>query len=332
MSILAFGGEMGFFIPSDGTVVEATATLGGGISGSYNSSFARCYTACPLTPAYAETVEVAETADFWLHFEVDQYFFSNSSTQGPIVEFLDGSDVPFVRLNSDSQASTTWQVEYWTGAAWTAAGTFTAPGDSLQTLDINVVGNSASGSASVYLSGTNRLTTAAIDLSAYGGVAKVRFYGRGSSIAGTRAISQVIMADEPTIGWRLATVPATGAGATTDFTGTYTEIDEVVYSDADFINSAVANQVEIFSHSSTVPSGYTVRAFGVTARAKRGASGPANLQLALRSSGTTYFSGSKALDVGYGAFCHVWETDPATAAAFATSAIASLQFGVKSIT
>jgi hypothetical protein len=56
------------------------------------------------------------------------------------------------------------------------------------------------------------------------------------------------------------------------------------------------------------------------------------LQLALRSAGTTYFSATKALDFGYGAFGNVWETNPATSAAFLSSEIAALEYGVKSIT
>jgi hypothetical protein len=214
-------------------------------------------------------------------------------------------------------------------AVWTNVGAAVTYGQSvLNTVDLYIDGNSGTGTATLFLSGTER-ESATADFTSITGIDELQFHGVNSA-AGC-SISQVIVADEPTIGWRLTTVPPTGAGATTDWTGTYAEVDEIVYSDADFINSSVADQVELFSHGTAIPSGYRVRAVVVAARAKRGGSGPQSLQLALRSSGTTYVSSTKALGVGYDGPFAVWEEDPATTADFTSSSIAALQFGVKSI-
>ena len=77
---------------------------------------------------------------------------------------------------------------------------------------------------------------------------------------------------------------------------------------------------------------YNVVAVGVSPRAKRGASGPQNLHMALRSNGTNYYRSTIAQDVSYTANVAIWETDPATAAAWVNTAAALVQAGVKSIT
>jgi hypothetical protein len=329
MTILAGGGEMGAFIPSDSSIIESTS------SGYFDSSFARCALNCSGSASYADGFEFAATGDTWTHFEVIQNTASASGSQATLCTWLDASANELFRLTSTTPftgQTMTIQLQYNNASVWTNLGSSFTVTSALLTLDVNLVSNSASGSGTVYLSGTQRSTGTA-NLSALAGVAQFRGNGKTVAIPATVSLSQVIIADESTIGWRLKTVPATGAGATTDWTGTYTEIDEIVYSDADFINSATVDQVELFSHGTTVPSGYTVRGVIVTARAKRGsASGPQNLQLALRSGGTTYFSSSQALGLGYGAHSKVWEQDPATTADFTASAISTLQFGVKSIT
>jgi hypothetical protein len=318
MTIYFAGGEMGAFIPSDSTVEE--------ISTNKNGAFARGSIDIVNTSSYAGGT-FSTLADFWLHFEAVQG--TANVSERTMISFYDSGGTERVRLRSTKSGDYTLAMQYWNGAAWTTAGSsFVVDNSELQTFDVHIVSNSASGSIALYLAGTKRVDSGTIDLSSFSGLAEMRLK---CAAVGTK-YSQLIVADESTIGWRLTTAPATGAGATTDWVGGYTEIDELTYSDADFINSATANQVELFSHSTTVPAGYTVRGVAVTARAKCGASGPQNIQLALRSAGTTYFSSSKALDAGYGAFVNVWETDPATAADFTASAIASLQFGVKSIT
>lgn len=330
MTILFAGGEMGAFVPSDSNVIENTSGIGGG-SASYDPDFARGHLRCYGSATYALADLAAATDDLWLHFELDQWNASGTASKTTVIEFLNSSGVAKFRLTS-AWSSGTWGMDYHNGSSWVALGSdFTTLGGSLQTLDVHIVCNSASGSANVYLSGTNRLNSGTVDLSSITEIEQLKLYGNNVAIPGYNAFSQVIATeDESTIGWRLKTVPPTSAGATTDWTGTYAEVDEFIYSDADFINTATATQVELFAHSTAIPSGYSIRGIAVTARARR-SGGPTKIQLALRSAGTTYFSGDKTLDAGYGAFVHVWDEDPATTAAFTTAAIAALQFGVKAI-
>lgn len=328
MTILFMGGEMGAFTPSDANAVEFTE------SATFNSSFARCSVGGAGSASYIESPEWTETDDIWIHFEVYQNPPVTSGTQTQIATFLNAAGTEVARITSDNPSlggTQTWQLQYWNGSAWTNLGSSFTSAAGREVVDIHLVTNTASGSGSVYFSGTLRSTGSA-NLSTIAGVAQMRGYGKTSGIGMGVALSQVIVADEPTVGWRLFTVPVSGVGATSAWTGSRTEIDEISYSDADFISSGTADQVSTFAVTAPTLTGYEVRAVGVSARARCGSGGPQNLQLALRSSGADYFSSSLALDVAYGAFVNIWEENPATSAAWLNSAIASLQPGVKSIT
>lgn len=327
MTVLFVGSEMSAFTPSDSTVKERTST-----PIVYDSSFSRCSIECVGSTTYAEGLPSASATDIWIHFSLasGDAVGSTSSTR---FRWYDSSNNERIRL-AYAEDDKTVTINYWNGSAFVSAGTFSLEMlDTGQTFDLHVVCNSGSGSITVYVAGTARLE-ASVSTTSITNLRKFRFVGATvASLDCQTWFSQVIVADEPTIGWRLVTRYASGAGATTDWTGAYTEIDETIYSDADFINSSVADQVELFTNSGPSLTGYSVRAVGVSSRIRRGASGPQNCRMALRVAGTTYFSGSDiALGLAYAPVQTIWETDPATTADWLASTIGSIQFGVKSIT
>lgn len=328
MSILFAGGEIGAFVPATADVHEDTGAISGTIG--FDSAFARCCILAKGANDYCESADFGTGADLWCHLDLGVWGNAFGSTENARFRWCDGSGTEVIRLIQVTSTDLL-RLDYWNGTTWVSAGSITVElVGTRQTIDLHAVVNSASGSLKLYLSGTERITSGSIDLSGIASLGKIRGYGATNNHYSF--FSQIIVADEPTIGLRLFTVPVSGAGATSSWTGAYTEIDEIVYADADFINSASANQVSTFA--ATVPSltGYQTKAVAVTARAKCGASGPQNIQMVLRSSGTDYFSSSKALDAGYRAFCNVWDTDPATSSAWVNTAVSSAQPGAKSIT
>lgn len=320
MTILFMGGEMSAFIPSNSEGIETTNAA------SFSSSFARCAVIGARGTQYVKTPDLTVPDEFYFHMA--GYRASGSeATEGPLASFYAGATEVF-RIKA---TTTTLRMAALQAGVLTNIGTGVTWAGSAgpETIDLYIDGNDASGTAKLYLAGTLQETVSAVDLGDVTGITHVRFYGYDTK---QHHVSQVIIADEPTIGWRLLTRYPNAAGATSSWTGSYTDVDEIVYSDADFINSATNGQVSTFGQTGPAISGYTVRAVGVYARAKCGASGPVNLQLALRVSGTDYFSASKALDVGYSAYGNIWETNPATAAAWLSAAIDAVQPGVKAIT
>jgi hypothetical protein len=319
VTIYFMGGEMCCFNPSSVSSVESTGAT------HFDSAFARCAIRTGGTTGhYIENESLSIPDEFWMHIAAKRD--SGSSLTTNMFRFYNGGTEVF-RIET---TTTTIQMKALIAAVMTNVGsaiTWAGASAAVEHFDLYIDGNTGTGSVDLYSSGTKISSIAAgsVDLSSVTGIDKIRSeFGY--------FISQIVIADEPTLGWRLLTRYPNAAGATGDWTGTYTDVDEIIYSDADFINSATNAQVETFGQTGPTITGYTVRAVGVYARAKKGASGPENLQLALRVSGTDYFSGNKALSVGYSAYGHVWETNPATAAAWLSAAIDALQPGVKAIT
>jgi hypothetical protein len=319
MTILFMGGEMGAFIPADSSATETTSGLP-----VYDSNFSRCSLKAG-SGSYNESATWTGQADLFVHARLGSETFPSGAVT--ILSLHDGT-TDAIKLEYDRGAQTL-TAKYWNGttyvtidAAITIDMTSTA-----HDVDVHAVVNSASGSCDVYIAGTRRIHGTGLALSGTTSIVKVRQYGANFS----PQLSQCVVSTTSTIGGKLFTVPVNGAGATSSWTGTYANIDETVYSDLDFINSGTANQVSTFSVNAPTLTGYVVQAVAVTARANRGSGGPQNLKLVLRSGGTDYLGSSKSLDVGYGAFVEIWETDPATSAAWVNTAIATLQPGVKSI-
>jgi hypothetical protein len=326
MSIYFIGGEMGAYIPSDGNAYESNSD-----PNAYESGFSRGYLRCTGRVSYVESASHSALDSLWVHFAITDGAGVTGATDVKPMVLANAAGTELFRVNWSSSGGT-MSLEYWNGSAWATAGSsFTINANTaVQHCDLNVVGNSASGSCQLLVAGTTRASATGVDLSAVKSITKHRSYGIGSSTS-AQALSQVVVADESTVGMRVLTRYPNGAGANSDWTGTYADVDELVYSDADFLNSATANQVSMFTQTGPTITGYSVRAVAVAARAHCGASGPQNLQLALRSSGTNYFSSSKALSAGYSANINIWETNPATSAAWVNTAIDALQPGVKSI-
>lgn len=313
MTAIFFGGETPSFLPSASGFSER--------SDFQNSAFARG-SLSGSGGAYGEGLALGGLDELWLHYDLS---LPAIISPGVHITFLNGATEVF-RV---SATGSTIQMQALISAAWTNVGSavswagYTGSGVG-ETIDIHIVGNSVTGTATLYTSGSER-TTATVDLSAVASLDTLR-------VSSGACISQVIVADEPTIGWRLATNYPNGNGANTTWIGDYTSVDELDYTDADFIYSATANEVETFTHTGPALTGYVVRAVGVYARAKCGVGGPQNIQLALRVNGTNYFSSTKALSVGYTNVGHIWTQNPDTAADWLTTAVSAIQPGVKSIT
>lgn len=328
MTELFNGGEMDSFLPTDNTVIESTAQPTG-----YDSNFCRCALgvgvgAVLVDPdvTYAETIRWAAQTEGWFHF--DLYLQEASGTASQLLTLRTASAAIFRIVATKVSSSThTLDLQYLdSGASWQSGGTVTVP-TSRQTFDI-YWDIQASGSLDLFVGGTKRIEFAG-DLSHLSGVEFARLH-RAFNVP--TYWSQVFADTESTVGHKLFTISPASNGANTAWTGGYTEVDEIAYSDGDFINSGTANQVETFAGTTPTLTGYVVQSVTVAARGKTDGSGPSNLQLALRSSSTDYFSASKALDTGYEPYQNIWETNPATSAAWVNTAISGLQFGVKSIT
>jgi hypothetical protein len=327
MADLMYGGEIGPLIPSDGTVVEVTAT-----GNVYDTAKCRCAVYVFSRNSSASSPTFAAKDTLWVHWDTNSETHFDNRKSG-IVELV-ASSTPIIRVASTQagQGNDTLYLEYFSGGTWTTVGgsqTFTTFGVR-QTFDLFF--EKSSGTLRLYSSGslvTALGGTAVIALQSLGAITRVDW--RGNYDGGIK-VSQNVVSEDSTIGVSVYTRYPNGAGASSDYTGSYANVDEIVYSDADAITSTVSGDTELFTHTGpTLPSTIAVRGVYIAARAKTGGT-VTGQKGALRIGSTTYASAANVLDAGFGADGHMYAVSPATSAAFTKAEIEAMQYGHRSLT
>lgn len=320
MTIPFAGGEMEAFTIAAGSPVESTA------GGSFDSTYSRCAIALPGSGAAVNTPVLGSLTTAWIHFEYSTAFISNAGRTH--AQMLNSSGTPVFRLQY-SAGGGVLQPQYWNGSAWTNIGSTFTISTSRAAIDVKIVCG-GSGSMEVYLGGS-LVASGSASMTAVTNIDKGQFIDNiGGSIS---YYSQVVVATVSTVGWKFFTRPPTADGANTAWTGTFADVDETTLSDADYITTAVADDVETFTRAAITLGSGTVKAVVASMRAKNDGVSPVNVQGALRRGGTNYFSGNLAINSGFGPAVAVWETDPSTGVAWVGSDAAStaLEFGAKAI-
>jgi hypothetical protein len=313
MTTLFAGGELDSIVPSDSSVYEVTT------SSLFNGTYARCAIYVPNSITYAETPSWTSATTFWFRGDLS---YGGGVAEKPVLSLYSGSTEVF-RV---TVLGNVFQMYY-----LSAASTFTAIGSSfslssptIQTLCLKLV--PATGTAEIYAAGTLRASGTAT-MSLFSGVTKVRLKANSGSYW-----SQILCKTTSTIGRVVSTKYPTGNGANTAWTSDYAAVDEVPYTDADGITSGTANQVETYTGNTPAVNGFLVEAVVVGLRAKCSETGPQNIQAAIRTSATNYFSSTQALSLGFTGAYGVWEQDPSTTATWVTAVAQAVEFGAKSIT
>lgn len=103
--------------------------------------------------------------------------------------------------------------------------------------------------------------------------------------------SEMIVSSVDPRGYRVATIVPNSLGTKDEWTGNYADIDDVgIPSDADYIYTDAINKIESFglTNLSTPAQNMDVVAAVVSARARRGVTGPQNLKPFVRTNSTDY--------------------------------------------
>jgi len=133
---------------------------------------------------------------------------------------------------------------------------------------------------------------------------------------------------------RIALLTPSGAGNSTQWdpsTGAnYACVDEVPYSDTDFISTNVVDEVDTYAMSDLPGTAAVVKCVQVSARARKEGSGPPNIAIACRTTGGDYYSADQSLQSSFASQSKLWETNPGTAAAWTTSEVNAMEIGIKS--
>lgn len=225
----------------------------------------------------------------------------------------------------------------WNGSSRTTIANVAAGQDTFIIWTIKWIIDASSGVIEVYQDGNSQASYSGdtTDL----GTSLKEFY---LSNCGSSAphYSEVIIADESTIGWRVATLYPTATGANTAWTNTYSEVDDAAIADGSSISTTSTDVDESFilSDLSAVADNYEIKGVVVGARAKYDGSGPSNIDMLVYTNSTNYVNGANNIDTqtglttGYLPYQAVWETNPNGSVTWTDATVNGLQTGVRSLT
>ncbi len=142
--------------------------------------------------------------------------------------------------------------------------------------------------------------------------------------------SQVIIANESTLGYKLATLELETAGSQTEWAGQIGDVSEIVLNDSTYITAATAGLVDTFE-TVDLDSSYTnIRAVVISALAKYSSTGPKNLDAVFRIGGQNYTSAMTTLNGGFSPSQAVFHVNPETYSALSNSDVNDAEYGIRS--
>ncbi len=156
------------------------------------------------------------------------------------------------------------------------------------------------------------------------------------SYSGYNYFDDFVLDDAALVGdTRIQAISPTGAGNSTNWTpsagNNWDCVEEIPASDANYLTTNSNDILDTYQASNLTGAVVSIRCVQVQARSvKEGASTPQNLKLAVRTGGSDYLSGDKAVPVSFKSLFNIWELNPNTSAAWMTSDVDGVEIGIKS--
>lgn len=324
MAVIYFGGgEDSEFYQMGGGGVTTTSTR-------FRSAYARCaLTTIGLSTAqgdnYWQNAVAFAQSEFW--FTAQTIIQAVQNVANPMIDFLDASNIPRLRISGAGGSTTLWRVD-----KLNAAGTVTQLGSnfsmsvsssSVDKLDVNIV-YSASGTFTLYLNRTQVFTYSGdVTTDSATALANIRLRCETTTgLGNVRCWSEVIVSDSDTRAMSLKTFPPVANGNTHDFdvgSPAAANVNEITLDDATLDGSSLAGQIDEYTITSLTPGTFAVVSIGVSARVQYGIQGPSPTQVALivRTGGTDYFSDVFSPEVAWTSVQNWWAENPDTSSAWA---------------
>ena len=313
--------------------------------GSFDTNFSRC-SLFAKSDSYTFTIGLGGTvSELWTHFSLNSDQSSNNATAQIVVSwglstFGGGEQIRMVST-STSTAANVYKFQKSTngGAAWTdivtTPTTFSVATKQLNRFDIRIKLHGSAGSIEFYVNEVLRMSYSGA-LVTQNNSMDYAFFSSDVGIFCTKCYSEIIFADASTLGYRLYSLTPTGAGAQSDFTGTFADIDDIVPDVTDFINSDTVGHITLFALSDLSA---TYNKYGVVAvsalvnAAITPDSALADLQIALRTSATNYFTSNLGVTKNSQTYVKkvILELNPVTSVPWSYTEINALQLGVKAV-
>lgn len=268
----------------------------------------------------------------WFHAMFDHNAL-NSGADGALLKIVDasGNDLALVDLIDGSLRAEA------RGTGGNVFGTaHPSPEEDRRRLDLNVVVSGGTVSADLYVNEQLVSSASTTDSGVRGSPASLQILSFDNTGINSRAnvtFSEVIVADEPTLFWRLTELLPTANGHYAQFTGGFA--DAADDADTTFLTSDTANQkssftVETFAGTRTGMQVKSVKAF-FRSRANSPGVAPDKMQGFLRAGGTDYPLGSsKTNGLSFASFSDLMAVNPASGAAWTFADLDGIEFGLES--
>lgn len=257
----------------------------------------------------------------------------------PLWTAIDSAGFPWIRVIPIS--GSTWQLQRNSGTGgsptWTAvSGTNYVfhGGAATITVDVSVLIDAGGNHEVSFYAFDSTVYTVTLSIPLMTDLARVRL---GTITQGfAEGYSQLICTqDLSTIAGHVKTLRATGAGFNQEWNGVYTDVNEVVTTDANFNQALLIDLSQTYQMTDfTLPIGYTIYGARQCVRVKNdAANSPLNIKSICRSGGTNYVSADlPGVGGGYAPASKRYPVDPATGVSWTQSGINATQFGFKSAT
>lgn len=311
------------------------------IPASFDANYVKQTLNCPSgAPNWRQTIPSAVQSDFYWQAKVYIGGGAGVSTGTPLVSFY--STVATVmterfRLQYPNFGAT--RLMYNNGGTWTQIGSsLTLSPSALYTLTCRFKHHASTGDLSFWVNNAliGQVTGNTGPYNAAGFLSDVDLMNPATGSGGSADIDFAeffVTKDENPYAFKVKTHVLNGAGTTTSWTGAYTDVDEADPSTTDIISSATANQISTFATDDLPAIGADViRGVQVSVMARRGSTGPQNLQTVLRASGVDQVGATQLLSTGYNTYRGLYTQNSVTGVEFTKAEIDASEVGVKSIT
>jgi hypothetical protein len=153
---------------------------------------------------------------------------------------------------------------------------------------------------------------------------------------GSGYYDNIIVDDANWIGnTRIQAIQVNGPGAFSQFTpsagANWQNVDEIPYSETDYNETTDGGKLDTFVHGALTGTPANIKAVQVQARGKLiGNPTTTNLQLAVGTGGSLYYSGNQALVVNSKSVSGLWEVNPATGQPWTVADVNAAEIGYRS--
>lgn len=316
MTILFCGGEDIDAFNNGGSVATTSSFR--------RTTHSRCVYQLIVTTANWDITH-SSTSDYYVSFRY--YTTSVGSPEQNLVQFGNSDLSQHISIRSNSTALT---VKVWDGSAYVQLGTATAISPTTLYKMCIYIKHGASGVVKLWVNDELVINYSG-NLSSYitGAFSLTRLRaGTGSGQSGN--YSEVIVADHDISGCSLVTLAPGGNSSDTGFTGSYTDIDEVTNSDADYIYSDAAAEQSNFTLSDLPAGNEYVHGVCCAARAIKGETGPQKFRFYVTLDSTRYYSDYITPTGTWTSYRYIWTKRPDNNAYWSRNDVDALTIGVES--